>query len=134
MRIVYLIGGFMAVGLGGLGLVVPGLPGTVFFIIAAWCFSRSSPRFEQWVLNLPTVGPMVADHRAGLGMPKRAKIVAISSITVAVTTSVVLAIDNTAVRILLVVLGAIGIWYVGLRVPTKVEVEPPGRSPRSPAH
>jgi len=69
----WLVAGFMAVGLGSLGIIVPGLPTTVFFIVAAWCFSRSSPRFEQWVLDLPKIGPLVRDHRDGLGMPIRAK-------------------------------------------------------------
>ena len=41
---------------------------TVFFVIAAWCFSRSSPRLERWVLNLPHIGPLVHDYRAGLGI------------------------------------------------------------------
>ena len=69
--------GWIAVALGGLGVFVPGLPTTGFFVLAAACFARSSPRFEQWVLGLPKVGPLVRDHRAGLGMPRRAKVVAI---------------------------------------------------------
>ena len=69
--------GWVAVALGGLGVVVPGLPTTGFFVLAAACFARSSPRFEQWVLGLPKIGPLVRDHRAGLGMPRRAKVVAI---------------------------------------------------------
>ena len=32
-------------------IVVPGLPTTVFFIVAAACFARSNPRLEQWVLE-----------------------------------------------------------------------------------
>ena len=63
--------GWVAVAIGSIGIVVPGLPTTVFFIIAAACFSRSSPRFEQWVLTRPGVGPMVRDYRAGLGMPRQ---------------------------------------------------------------
>src|SRR5690606_22564161 len=42
--------GLSLVGLGTLGAVVPGLPTTVFFIGAAACFARSSPRLERWVL------------------------------------------------------------------------------------
>ena len=38
--------GGAAVALGGVGMVVPGLPTTVFFIVAAWAFARSSPRLE----------------------------------------------------------------------------------------
>ncbi|HAP76554.1 MAG TPA: DUF454 domain-containing protein [Acidimicrobiaceae bacterium] len=115
-------GGFLAVGVGGVGVVVPGLPTTVFFIIAAWCFSHSSPRFEQWVLNLPRIGPMVRDHRAGLGMPRRAKRVAIGMMWVAVTVSGLLLRDRVWVAVSLVALAMVGTWYIARRVPTR-EVE-----------
>jgi len=76
MRLIYLACGLAFVAIGGLGIFIPGLPTTVFFIMAAWCFSRSSERLENWVLNLPGIGPTVRAHRAGYGMPRRAKIVA----------------------------------------------------------
>jgi uncharacterized protein len=114
--------GLLAVALGAVGIVVPGLPTTVFFIIAAWCFSHSSPRLEQWVLNLPRVGPMVRDYRAGLGMRRRAKVIAISMIVVFVTLSVVVFIGTWPARFLVLALGAIGVAYIALRVPTRERV------------
>ncbi len=122
MRLVYLCFGLGCVAIGGVGVVVPGLPTTVFFIMAAWFFSRSSKRLENWVLNLPGIGPMVTDYRSGLGMPQRAKVVAIACIVVAVGLSAGLAIDNLAVRLGVVALGLIGVWYVGSRVPTRERV------------
>lgn len=109
--------GLVCVALGGLGLIVPGLPTTVFFIAAAACFSRSHPRLERWVLNLPKIGPTVRDYRAGLGMPRRAKQWAIGSIVVFSTISAVL-LDAWTGRIALAAVAAIGVWYVGWRVPT----------------
>ncbi|MDQ3304570.1 MAG: YbaN family protein [Actinomycetota bacterium] len=111
--------GWLAVVLGAVGVVVPGWPTTVFFIVAASCFARSSPRFERWVLGLPKIGPLVADHRAGLGMPRRAKVVAITMIAVAVSASVVFAISAPGWRVVVVALGLVGVAYVGLRVPTR---------------
>ncbi len=122
MRVVYLCSGLGCVAIGGVGVVVPGLPTTVFFIMAAWFFSRSSKRLERWVLNLPGVGIMVSDYRAGLGMPKRAKTVAISCIVIAVTFSAGFAIGNPLVRLLVAALGVIGVWYVATRVPTRENV------------
>ncbi len=122
MRPLYLIAGLLFVGLGWVGLVTPGLPGTVFFVSAAWCFSRSSPRLERWVLNLPGVGPMVADYRDGLGMPRRAKIIAVSCIVIACVFSVGFAIGTTWVRVLVAVLGLIGVWFVGFHIPTSERV------------
>ena len=118
----WLVVGLVAVGVGTIGIVVPGLPTTVFFIVAAWCFSRSSPRLERWVLNLPRVGPMVGDYRAGLGMPLRAKAIAISMIAVFVTLSVVLFIGSWPWRLVVLALGVIGVAYIILRVPTREQV------------
>lgn len=122
VRALWMVGGFVAVGFGGLGVVVPGLPTTVFFIIAAGAFSRSSPRFEQWVLDLPGVGPMVRDHRDGLGMPRRAKVIAISMIVVACSLSAGLALSSWTWRAVVLVAGAVGVGWILFRVPTR-EVE-----------
>lgn len=119
MRAIWLVAGLTCVGIGGVGVVVPGLPTTVFFIMAAWCFSRSSHRLERWVLDLPSIGPMVRDYRAGLGMPQRAKVAAIASIAVACGLSAGLMIDDPTVRLLVAGLGLFGIWWVGWHVPTR---------------
>ena len=114
--------GLLSVGIGGVGVVVPGLPTTVFFIVAAACFSRSNKRFEQWVLNLPKIGRLVRDHREGLGMPRRAKVMAVTMILVVATASGVLAIGNRAVGAAVVALGVVGALYVTFRVPTRERV------------
>ncbi len=114
--------GWVAVGLGGLGVIVPGLPTTVFFIVAAWCFARCSPRFEQWVLDLPRIGPMVRDHRAGLGMSRRAKAVAVAMIVLFAGGSGLLLINNRTVGGVVIAAGLVGAAYVLFRVPTREKV------------
>lgn len=121
-RWLWFAAGWLAVGVGGIGVVVPGLPTTVFFIVAAWCFARSSPRFEQWVLDLPGVGQMVRDHRAGLGMPRRAKVIALTMMGTVVILSAVVLIDNAAVSATVLFAGAVGAWYILTRVPTRERV------------
>lgn len=117
-RWVWFAGGWVAVGFGGVGVVVPGLPTTIFFIVAASCFARSSPRFEQWVLNLPGVGPMVRDYRSGLGMPRQAKVAA--TITMLVVAAISIAVlDHLLARAAVAAAIAVGIWYVLSRVPTR---------------
>jgi len=120
-RLVLLTCGFAAVGLGTVGIVVPGLPTTGFFVLAAACFARSSPRFERWVLDLPGVGPLVRDHRAGLGMPRRAKVVAIAMMLTACALSS-WALGSPVGAAVILGAGAVGTWYVGWRVPTREAV------------
>lgn len=64
---------------GAIGMVVPMLPGTVFLILAAWCFARSSPRFEAWLLAHPYLGPSVARWKATGAIPPIAKAFAMMS-------------------------------------------------------
>lgn len=115
----WFVAGLLSVGIGGIGIVVPGLPTTVFFIAAAACFSRSNTRFERWVLDLPKIGPLVRDHRAGLGMPRRAKVLAVTMILVVSVASGVLAIGSLTVGGAVVALGLTGALYVTFRVPTR---------------
>jgi uncharacterized protein len=121
-RTLWFAGGWCAVVLGSIGIVVPGLPTTVFFIIAAACFSRSSPRFEAWVLGLPRIGPMVRDHRAGLGMPRRAKVWALAMMWAAIVLSGVLLRDRVIIVAVVAVLGLVGTWYIVWRVPLRERV------------
>ncbi|MGB1531688.1 MAG: YbaN family protein [Acidimicrobiales bacterium] len=122
MKSFLLLLGFTFVGLGFIGIVIPGMPTTVFMILAAACFAKSSPKFEQWILDLPGIGRLVQDHRDGLGMPQKSKAIAITMMVVAVTLSIIFAITSTLIQILVGGVGIIGVWYVGVRVPTKEKV------------
>ena len=75
-RISWLIGGSISVSVGLIGIIVPGLPTTVFMLIAAACFYRSSQRFYDWIISHKLFGHHVKNYREGKGMPKRAKVMA----------------------------------------------------------
>lgn len=113
--------GWACVGLGGLGIILPGLPATGFFVFAAACFSRSSPRFEQWILDLPKVGPLVQDYRAGLGMSKQIKVRATVMMWISISLSVVVAIEPWIIKVVVVLSGLVGSWFIWIRTPTRSE-------------
>jgi uncharacterized membrane protein YbaN (DUF454 family) len=81
MRIVYFCMGCVMVALGVIGMVMPLMPGAVFLIIAAWCFARSSPRLEAWLLNHPTFGKTLRDWRSDGAIPRPAKMMACAGMT-----------------------------------------------------
>lgn len=80
MRFVFFAIGCLAVIAGLIGVVLPVLPTTPFLILAAACFARSSPRFEQWLVDHPTFGPPVRDWRENGAIGARAKLFAIIGI------------------------------------------------------
>lgn len=71
--------GWIFTALGVAGLILPLMPGTVFLILAAWCFSRSSPRFEAWLVGHPKLGPHVLRWRETGAIARRAKYLACGS-------------------------------------------------------
>lgn len=111
--------GWLSVGLGALGVVLPGWPTTVWLLIAAFFFARSSPRFYRWLLTHRIFGPIVRDIRAGLGLPLRAKVFAISMIVLfAGGSAVILGLARPWLGLLVAAVGSIGIVYI-LRMPTR---------------
>jgi len=71
--------GWVMVALGVIGALLPIMPTTIFLILAAGCFSRSSPRFERWLLDHRWFGPPVRAWRENRAIPTKAKLLAIGS-------------------------------------------------------
>ena len=76
-RTTFLVLGFVNVAIGIVGAILPLLPSTIFFIFAAACFARSSPKLEEKILNHPTVGPSVVAWREHGIISKKAKMFAV---------------------------------------------------------
>ena len=81
MRVVYFCMGCVMVALGAIGAVTPLLPTTIFLIAAAWCFARSSPRLEAWLLNHPQFGKTLRDWRSDGAISRPAKMMACAGMT-----------------------------------------------------
>lgn len=72
-RRLWMLAGMLCMLTGMIGMVVPLLPTTDFVLLAAYCFSRGSRRWEAWLLGHPRFGPMVRDWRESRAIPLRAK-------------------------------------------------------------
>jgi uncharacterized protein len=117
LRFVWLGLGLIFTGLGFVGYVVPGLPGTVFILIAVYFFARSSPRFYNWLLNNKFFGELIRDWRAGKGLSLKAKIMAISVIAVTILISL-LTIPNAVIK-MIAALCSVGVSIYLWTRPTK---------------
>ena len=60
--------GFLLLGLGAVGVVLPVLPTTPFILLAATCFSMSSERFYNWLINNRVFGPYIENYRTKQGI------------------------------------------------------------------
>ena len=72
--------GVVCVSIGAVNVFLPLLPTTVFWIVAAWAFGKSSPELTRRLREHPRVGPGLTlwmDHRM---ISRRAKCTAIAAI------------------------------------------------------
>ena len=47
-RIIWLLAGFLAMGIGAVGMALPVLPTTPFLLLASFCLAKGSDRFHRW--------------------------------------------------------------------------------------
>jgi uncharacterized protein len=120
---IYVTLGWCAVALALVGIVMPGLPTTVFVLAASYCFSRSSPRFERWLRENRWLGPSLRRLRRDGGMPRSAKRAALVAMwTAIVLSSVVLGTLHWAAAAVTVGLGLAGTLSILYGVDTAPEV------------
>lgn len=122
-RWLLLIFGWLCVGLGCLGAVLPVLPTTPFLLLALWAFSRSSERFHGWLIHHRWLGRYVTAWERHRVIPLRAKIIAITSMTASM---VWVALFSTAPWYAVVAMAAVvayGAWYI-LTKPSRPAQQP----------
>jgi uncharacterized membrane protein YbaN (DUF454 family) len=87
-RNLLIICGTISVGLGILGIFLPILPTTVFLLLAAYCYAKSSKRFYDWLMNNRYLGTYIRNYREGRGMLLNQKIFVIVMLWLTIGTSV----------------------------------------------
>ncbi len=80
--------GVFFVGIAALGAVVPGLPTTIFLILATWCFTRSCPWLERKFVQAPLFRPFRPYLEPDAVMPRRARILAVAMMWTAIAASI----------------------------------------------
>ena len=112
-----IVAGTLSVGLGVAGIFLPLLPTTPFLLLAAACYARSSPRLLHWLNHNRWFGAYIRNWREGRGIPLRDKIIAIMAIWLTIGITVIFAITQPWVRVLLIAI-AVGVTVHLLRMPT----------------
>ena len=86
---IYFATGFLFLILGIIGYIFPIMPGTIFLILSAFCFLKSSLRFYNYVVNNPKFGAPVKDYVEKGKISKLGKIVALGSMWIATLVSII---------------------------------------------
>ena len=118
LRGIYLVLGFICLGFVAISFI-PGIPTFDFVILAAFFFSMSSDRLHGWLVNHPVYGKMIKGYRSG-GLTIRMKWLAAIAITLSLTFSALVLLDNVVLRIVLGAVGLFALWFVFSR-PTRAE-------------
>ncbi len=76
-RVLYLVLGWLSIGLAIVGVLLPVLPTAPFLILAVWAFSRSSPALAEKIRSHKTFGPVIRQWQDHGLIPVKAKIAAV---------------------------------------------------------
>lgn len=112
VRWILLISGTILLAIGILGMFLPLLPTTIFFILAAWCYARSSEKFYHWLHNNKYFGKYLSNYRRGNGMTVKSKVISLSILWAGIGYSALFATSNLYVRILLFLIAAGVTWHL----------------------
>jgi uncharacterized membrane protein YbaN (DUF454 family) len=69
----YMALGLFCVGMAYIGIIVPGIPFSIFLVIAAWAFAKSSPRLHRWLYNHPWFGSFLTNWTERRVFPTKGK-------------------------------------------------------------
>ena len=93
--------GFIFVGIGIIGIFVPVLPTTVWLLLAAGCWMRSSKRFYQWLMNNRFLGVYIRNYREERGITLRHKIVTLALLWAGIGVSALILVSRLWLSLLL---------------------------------
>lgn len=103
MKIIFVVLGFIALGLACIGVALPILPTTPFLLVAAFCFARSSERLNAWFKGTRLYKNNLETFVRGQGMPWKAKLRIMGTVTVIMAIAFVAMRHTTIGRVCLAV-------------------------------
>lgn len=116
LRVVLMALGWLWVAIAFIGIVLPGLPTTGPILLAAFFFSKSSDRFDNWLVSNRFFGAIVRDWRAGNGFTVRAKAIAVAAIVLSFSITTIWVVTNPYARL--------GMWLLAAAIATYVVTRP----------
>ena len=98
---ILLLLGFISLGLGLVGSILPLLPTTPFLLLAAYFFSKSSDKWYQWLINLPKIGVQIKSWNEHGVISKSSKFFCLISIIGVITWLTIYTNYNQIIKIII---------------------------------
>ncbi len=98
--------GFMSLSAGVIGIFLPVLPTTPFFLLAAACFMKSSDKLYRWLTGHKKFGPYIDNYVKYRAVSKRSKFVSIILLWAIMLSTIVFGITHIWLKVLLVCIAA----------------------------
>jgi uncharacterized membrane protein YbaN (DUF454 family) len=105
--------GTLCVILGVIGIFLPVMPTTVFLLLAAACYARSSERFHRKLVENPWLGPYLQQNR---GLTLRQKITILSLLWIGLCATMIWTTQLLWLRLVLAAIG-LGVTLHIVRLP-----------------
>ena len=118
-KYLYIGSGLICVVLGYIGIVIPGIPTTPFLLLSIWFFSRSSKKFENWLINHKLFGKFISDWSDYRGINLKSKIYAVTLILITFSLSIYYAFQLSIDVILFVIAILLSIFIITRPTPPK---------------
>lgn len=107
-RAALIVLGTLFLATGTVGIFLPLLPTTPFFLLAAACYARSSKRFYHWLLYNRLFGSYIRNYREGKGIALRVKVLTLALLWGTIIYSAFFVVDALYWQIILLVI-AVGV-------------------------
>lgn len=117
-RMLHLVTGILAGVLGTIGIFLPILPTVPLYLLAAFCFARSSEKLHTWFTGTRLYRENLESYAQGQGMTRRTKVRIMATTTVVMTAGFVMMDQLLAARVLLACVWLFHVLYFGFRVKT----------------
>lgn len=117
-RILYIVLGTCFLIIGAIGIVIPLLPTTPFWLLTCWFYVHSSETLYNRVMHNRYFGSYIRGFVVDKAIPLRSKIISISVMWISTLLTSFWLMGYLWVKILLALISAVVTWYI-LSYPTK---------------